>query len=118
MKSLLLLTTLVALPLALASAADESTPAPAKGNADAARVFKNMDLDGDGAISFAEYKAGTVGQIDRSRVADVFRKKDADGDGKLTLAELLYVPQREDAKPAGAPAAKKEKKDKKADAAK
>lgn len=105
-KSILL--ALLVLPSALALAADE----PVKPKRDPAKLFKAVDLDGDGGISLAEFKASTVGQIDPSRVGDVFKKKDSDGDGKLTLPEYMFVPPREVAKPAATtePGAKKTKK--------
>lgn len=118
MKTNHLLATLIVLPFALATAADEPTAAPAKAKRDPAHIFKIMDHDGDGFISLDEYKANTVGQIDPSRVGGVFKKKDADGDGKLTLTEFMYVPPREEAKPSASPAAKKDKKDKKPGVAK
>lgn len=99
MKTTQLLATLLVLPFALAIAADEPSAAPAKPKRDPAKLFKAMDQNGDGFISLEEYKAATVGQIDRSRVADVFKKKDADGDGKLSLVEFMYVPAQPAAKP-------------------
>lgn len=102
MKTTTILATLIALPVVLATAADE----PAKPKRDPAVLFKAIDKDADGVLNFEEYKASTVGHIDPSRVGDVFKKKDADGDGKLTLTEFMYVPPRDPAKPA-APEGKK-----------
>ena len=97
MKTTTILAALIALPLAITHAADQ---APAKPKRDPAVLFKQIDKDGDGTLSFDEYKASTIGHIDPARVGDVFKKKDADGDGKLTLTEFMFVPPREPAKPA------------------
>jgi Ca2+-binding EF-hand superfamily protein len=109
MKNNHILAALIVLPFAFVNAADEPT-SPAKPKRDPAHLFKLMDHNNDGGISLDEYKASTAGQIDPSRVGDVFKKKDSDGDGKLSLTEFMYVPPREAAKPAAAPA-KKEKKE-------
>jgi hypothetical protein len=103
MKKFAALATLIVLPFALATAADE----PAKSKPDPAQTFKKFDRDADGAISLEEYKAGMVGHIAPSRIDEVFKKKDADGDGKLSLPELMYIPPREAATPAPADAAAK-----------
>lgn len=109
MKTSLLLATLIALPLGLALAADPAAPKPKR---DPAQIFKGIDHDGDGSISLEEFKASTVGQIDRSRVESVFKKKDADGDGKLTLTEYMFIPPKEAPKPAPAKEGEKAKKEK------
>ncbi len=103
MKIQTILATLIALPLVIATAADD---APVKQKRDPAQIFKTIDHDGDGTLSFEEYKASTIGHIDPSRVGDVFKKKDSDGNGKLTLVEFMYVPPREPTKPAATPAKK------------
>lgn len=112
MKKSFLLASLMVLPFALASAAD----APAKPKRDPGVMFKALDKDADGSLSFDEWKVGMTGQIDPSRQPEVFKKKDGDGDGKLTLPEFMHVPPKEVAKPAAGakPEAKAEKKPKKA----
>ncbi|MGB8168315.1 MAG: EF-hand domain-containing protein, partial [Chthoniobacteraceae bacterium] len=97
MKTHAILATLIVLPFAMATAADEPAAKPKR---DPAVLFKQIDHDGDGSLSFEEYKASTVGHIDPARVGEVFKKKDADGDGKLNLTEFMYVPPREVPKPA------------------
>lgn len=109
MKTHLLLVSLLALPFSLVSAADPSAPKPKR---DPAQVFKTADSNGDGSISLDEFKASTVGQIDRARVESVFKKKDADSDGKLTLTEYMFIPPKEAPKPV---APKEEGKEKKAE---
>lgn len=118
MKTLTTLATLIVLPLALATAADESA-APAKSKPDPAQVFKMFDRDSDGGISLEEYKAGMAGHMDPNRIEKVFKKKDSDGDGKLSLSEMMFVPPEPAATPApkATPAAA-EKKAKKKPAAK
>jgi hypothetical protein len=101
MKTKTILATLIVLPFALAIAADE--PSAAKPRRDPAQVFKAFDRDADGFVSLEEYKAGTAGHIDPSRVGSVFKKKDSDGDGKLNLTEFMFVPPREAAKPISTP---------------
>lgn len=96
MKTYAILASLIALPFALATAADE----PAKPKRDPAVIFKQIDRNSDGGIDLEEYKISTVGHIDPARVGDVFKKKDADADGKLSLTEFMIVPPREPAKPA------------------
>jgi len=110
MKRIFIPATLLVVPFAVAIAADDTPSAPAKPKRDPAELFKAIDRDGDGFLSFEEYKASTIGQIDPSRVESVFKKKDANGDGKLTLSEFMFVPPREPAKPAGADVKKEKKK--------
>jgi hypothetical protein len=111
MKKSLLLAALLALPFAVVTAAD----APAKPKRDQSVIFKAIDQNADGSLSFDEYKASTAGHVDPSRVSDLFKKKDADGDGKLTLSEFSFVPPQEAPKPAFAGENKKQKKEKSAD---
>jgi hypothetical protein len=108
MKKSLILASLFVVPFAFASAADD---APVKPKRDPGQMFKNLDKDADGTLSFEEWKAGVIGQIDAARQPEVFKKKDADGDGKLTLPEYMHIPPREVPKPATD--AKPEKKAKK-----
>lgn len=106
MKKHLLLAALIALPFAMASAEDAAKP-----KRDNARIFKHIDQNSDGTLSFEEYKVSTVGHVDPARVEGLFKKKDADGDGKLTLEEYSFIPPQEAPKPAatGEPKKKKDK---------
>ena len=90
----------------------KSSDAPAKPKRDQSVIFKAIDQNADGSLSFDEYKASTAGHVDPSRVNDLFKKKDADGDGKLTLSEFTFVPPQEAPKPAFAGENKKAKKEK------
>lgn len=92
------------LALAALALAPSFTAQAEKPKRDPAQLFKLFDRDGDGGVSFEEYKAGMAGQMDPSRVETTFKKKDADGDGKLSMTELMYVP------PKATPAPKKEEK--------
>lgn len=105
-KSFLIVSLLI--PVAIACAAD-----PAKPKRDPGQIFKSLDANNDGALSYDEWKGGQVGHIDPSRMPEVFKKKDADGDGKLTLSEYMHIPPRATPKPAAATekAAKKESKE-------
>jgi Ca2+-binding EF-hand superfamily protein len=60
--------------------------------AEAERMFKNYDTDGDGSISLEEYRAGQGPNMSPARVPKVFAEKDLNKDGKLNMEEFLYVP--------------------------
>jgi Ca2+-binding EF-hand superfamily protein len=85
-------TSLVAAILVCAYAVSTLADEGSTGDARARQIFKNFDANGDGYISFEEYKAGMAGNISPERIVGVFQEKDRNGDGKLTLGELLYVP--------------------------
>jgi hypothetical protein len=110
MKLQAILSTLVILPIATAFAADGAKP-----KRDPAQIFRGLDANADGALTFEEWKAGMVGHVDPARMPVLFKQKDADADGKLALAEFIYVPpQPVAAAPAEKPKAEKPKKEKKA----
>jgi len=83
---------LVSAILVCASAFSTLADDKATGDARARQIFKNFDTNGDGFISFEEYKTGMTGNMSPERVAGVFQEKDRNGDGKLTFEEMLYVP--------------------------
>ena len=72
---------------ALIALADDASKA-----SEEARVFKLYDTNGDGSISFEEYKTGQGSQMSPARLQKVFAEKDRNHDGKLTLEEFFYVP--------------------------
>ncbi len=49
-----------------------------------------MDADGDGTVTYDEFKAvaGKKPKADDAKMEKAFKKKDADGDGKLTEEEM------------------------------
>ena len=105
-RNSLLTATFVCLGTLSFAAADEKKSLPGQlGNLDKAKLFEQMDADGDGKVSKDEFKkfrekaaellknlpnakGGTVaGRLDG--VFDkMFAKMDADGDGKVTQAEF------------------------------
>ena len=104
MKTLLhlLAVTLVSfLPLALARAADDAgkpkdaptaKPAPNKWTELAEKNFKAQDKDGDGVLSFDEFKGNRKRPEAIEQAEQIFKLIDADGDKKLSLEEFINRP--------------------------
>jgi len=86
---------------ALTTFANDESPAK---KAEAERMFKNYDTDGDGSISLEEYRAGQGPNMSPARMPKVFAEKDQNKDGKLNMEEFLYVPSDQRAAPPKAPA--------------
>lgn len=110
MKTTAILASLLALAVVPARAEDKPRP-----KRDPAAIFKILDKDADGSLTFDEWKAGMTGQIDPSRQPEVFKKKDSDGDSKLSLTEFMFIPPKEAPKPAAPAEGKKPKGEKKAE---
>jgi len=73
--------------LAAPAFAGSGRPTPDEITADKAALFKQADVDGDGALSPAEFE--TFRQLVRAKMAErMFARADANGDGKLTLDEI------------------------------
>lgn len=70
---------LVALPL---SAAEKE-----KKPRDPAKIFSRRDADGDGKLTFDEFKAG-MKEAALDKAEQRFKRIDADGDGSVTLEEF------------------------------
>lgn len=59
-------------------------------------VFADLDLDGDGYITFAEFETREIPRGDHS---EIFGHIDADGDGSITEEELSsHKPPRRNAR--------------------
>lgn len=88
MKAFLPTLILLALPAAALAQQPPAQPAPGQQASDRlAQAFKQMDANGDGAITLGEWKA--AGRRERG-----FRRVDANGDGKITPQELQAVAGR------------------------
>jgi hypothetical protein len=72
---------------AAAALAGPGRPSREEMAADRAAAFAQADVDGDGALSPAEFE--TFHQLMRARMGQRwFARADTNGDGKVTLAEL------------------------------
>ena len=61
---------------------------------DLEEIFKNLDVDGDGTISYEELLMAAVQkklESKEERLWKAFRKFDIDGDGHITAEELQKV---------------------------
>ncbi len=57
-------------------------------------AFKVFDLDGNGFVTFDEFKSILMkfgGQFTQKEVREIYNLADADGDGKLTYAEFVEL---------------------------
>jgi len=61
---------------------------------DPAEVFKTLDKDSDGKLTFEEFK----GKRDEEKARKQFDAKDKDKDGNLTLEEFKATKKKKDAK--------------------
>jgi hypothetical protein len=61
---------------------------PGAGRPNPAQIFKKLDTDSNGSLSFEEFKVGPLGQKNPERAEKVFAKLDADSDGAVTLEEF------------------------------
>jgi len=69
------------------SADDKPKPTPEE-------RFKKLDKDGDGKLTFAEFKGK---QTDEEKAKKAFDAKDANKDGSLTLEEFKAAPKKKPA---------------------
>ena len=83
---------------ALAQQAQAATPAapaqasaPGKGESQALQLFKLLDANGDGRVSWAEAQ---VAIRLKPSLAELFRRTDTNGDGYLTQDEIRKVADR------------------------
>ena len=68
-----------------------ATPAPHHPAAtNPADIFNKLDTNGDGSLTFEEFKAGPVGQKSPAKAEEYFKLLDKDGDGKVTLEEFQH----------------------------
>jgi Ca2+-binding EF-hand superfamily protein len=83
-------------PVAIASAADDAPEkpkdAPAKPAEAAAKNFNAMDKDGDGALTFDEFKGTRKKPEAIEQAEQIFKLSDADGDKRLSLKEFINRP--------------------------
>ena len=70
------------------SPAAASSSKPEAGKWDPKEAFAKRDANGDGAISFEEFKTGRRAQRNPEKAADYFKRKDLDGNGSLSLDEF------------------------------
>jgi Ca2+-binding EF-hand superfamily protein len=105
MKTALCLLTIISLvPLALAKAADDAgrpQDAPAAAQPKAAlnkwtemaeKNFKALDKDGDGVLTFDEFKGNRKKPEAIEQAEQIFKLIDTDGDKKISLKEFIYRP--------------------------
>lgn len=58
-------------------------------------IFKNLDTNADGFLSFDQFKASPLGQRDAAKAEAILKRMDAHADGKVTLHEFTaYGPHR------------------------
>jgi calmodulin len=62
-------------------------------------VFKRLDTNGDGNLSFEEFKATPIGKRDETKAEEIFKKWDVNGDGGITLEEFKSKRQDQPAPP-------------------
>jgi endo-1,4-beta-mannosidase len=88
-------------PLTLAKAADDAgkpkdaptaKPAPNKWTEMAEKNFKAQDKDGDGVLTFDEFKGNRKKPEAIEQAEQIFKLIDADGDKKLSLKEFIDRP--------------------------
>ena len=73
---------------AVVFAADQAPASAEPKPADVETIFKKRDKNGDGVLSFEEFKVSRLGRTDPAKAEEVFRKRDKDGNGSLTLEEM------------------------------
>ncbi len=87
-------------PLAFANAADDTKPkdaptarpAPNKATEQAEKNFKAQDKDGDGVLTFDEFKGNRKKPEAIEQAEQIFKLIDTDHDGKITLKEFIDRP--------------------------
>jgi Ca2+-binding EF-hand superfamily protein len=101
MRTALCLLTIIGLvPLALATAADDTKPKDAPAAKPAAnkwieiaeKNFKAQDKDGDGLLTLDEFKGNRKKPEAIEQAEQIFKLVDADHDGKVTLKEFIERP--------------------------
>ena len=93
MKSFVLVT-LAALALGAPALAQQGTPPTPE---ERAAMFDKADVNKDGKLDFAEFKASLgdrAAQMDDARIKAIFDRRDTDKDGKLSKAEFMAPMQR------------------------
>ena len=107
MRTLCLLTIISLVPLGLCRAADDAKPGDAPAAKPAAnkwaemaeKNFKMLDKDGDGSLTFDEFKSTRKKPEAIEQAEQIFKLIDTDGDGKVTLKEFINRPAEARFKP-------------------
>ena len=97
---LLAVTLFCFLPVAIASAADDAAekpkdapaakPAPSKWTETAEKNFKMLDKDGDGVLTFDEFKSTRKKPEAVEQAERISKLIDTDGDKKISLKEFIF----------------------------
>jgi hypothetical protein len=105
MKTLLTMTTLLAIATGFATAEEGKPGKPGrpggpggpggdgKGRPGPEQIIQRLDTDKDGSVSLEEFKAGPRAKQDPSKAEEMFKKLDTNTDGKISLEEFKAAPR-------------------------